>query len=641
MNYMMRKMGGWVAAVAMSFGVGCHGYLDPATIQPEKPNTPNPPAEEIIPVGELRLSADKTSIEADGAQKVTFKVLFGTEEGNKDVSMAKTMYLIRTLDGVEEQMAAAANAFSTTKPGTYTFKARYYYNGEKFSNEVQVVATPTQSTGVSYYKKLYGMQFTSVGCQNCPTLSTALSQIKEADPQRMAVGSYHMDFGSYSDPMSHPITQTFLTNFGVSGLPRFFLNLRKESESMASKTSIERAMQSELNNNPAICGVAIESTLNGSTLQVKAKVTSTISSIYRYEIILVEDQIKEFQLGANGDYYHNNVVRHVDSGNIFGTRLNNGQPLEAGVEFIQERTINLNSNWNPENMRVIVLANISSDGGLTWATTNCNECKLGESADYLYEGENPNPNPNPDPGPTPDGDKFVRHHCVMEFTGAWCSNCPDGLNTLKMIIESNKGEETIHVIALHDSTGGGDPMATPLTNTIFNDFKLNAYPSYVMNLEIGGTLTSEWSALNRYLRSASKECDCGLALTTNYNASNRSGSVTVKALSNVKGTYRVALYLLEDGIVSAQKHGSQTREDYIHNHVMRQLLSSSYKGDNLGELTAGNEASKSYDFTISNDYDAEQCTFCAVLIDNATGFVANVAVCEAAGGSAVYDLVSE
>ena len=61
-----------MTAVAMSFGVGCHGYLDPATIQPEKPNTPNPPVEEIIPVGELRLSADKTSIEADGAQKDGF-----------------------------------------------------------------------------------------------------------------------------------------------------------------------------------------------------------------------------------------------------------------------------------------------------------------------------------------------------------------------------------------------------------------------------------------------------------------------------------------------------------------------------------------------------------------------------------------
>lgn len=641
MKYLMRKMGGWMAAVAMSLGVGCHGYLDPATIQPEQPNdSENPSQEEVIPVGELRLSADKSTLKADGSDKVTFRVLFGTEEGNKDVSTAKTMYLIRTLDGVEEQMAASANAFSTTKAGNYTFKARYYYNGEKFSNEVQITATPAESTGVTYYKKLYGMQFTSVGCQNCPTLSTALKQIQEEQPDRMTVGSYHMDFGSYSDPMSHPITQTYLNNFGVSGLPRFFIDLRKDTESMASKSSIERTMQRVLEESPAICGVAIESSLSGQSLTVRAKFTSTLSTAYRYEIILVEDNIEEFQLGTTGtSYTHNNVVRYVASGNTYGSRLNAGQPLEAGVEFTQENTITLDTNWKAENMRVIVLANTSSDGGSTWTTTNCNECKLGESVDYLYEGEQPTP---PSPGPTPsEGDKFVRHHVVMDFTGAWCTNCPDGVNTLNMLIEMMNGEETIHVIALHDNSGGADPMATPLTNTIFNDFNLTGYPGFVVNLEEGGILTSESMKLRTYLRNASKECDCGVSLTTNYDASTQSGTISVKAKSNVAGKYRVALFLLEDNVVSPQKHGSQTREDYIHNHVMREMLSSTYKGDSLGEHTAGQELSKSYNYSISSDYVAGQCSFCALLIDSQTGYVVNAAVCAAAGGSTAYDMMNE
>ena len=299
MKYLMRKIGGWLTVAGLSLAIGCHGYLDPATIQPDnqpnnKPGNGQEQQDPLVPVNELRLSADKTTTEANGSDKVTFQVLFGTEEGNKDVSTAKTMYLIRTLDGIEEQMASSANAFTTTKAGTYTFKARYYYNGEKFSNEVTVTATPSESTGVSYYKKLYGMQFTSVGCQNCPTLSTALAQIKAEQPERMAVGSYHMDFSNYTDPMSHPITQTYLNNFGVSGLPRFFIDLRKDSETMASKTAIERTMQRILEESPAICGVAIESTLSGSSLTVRAKFTSTLSMAYRYEIILVEDGIEEF-----------------------------------------------------------------------------------------------------------------------------------------------------------------------------------------------------------------------------------------------------------------------------------------------------------------------------------------------------------
>ena len=47
MNNIMRKIGGLVTALAMSFGVGCHGYLDPATIQPDEN------AKQLAPVGEI------------------------------------------------------------------------------------------------------------------------------------------------------------------------------------------------------------------------------------------------------------------------------------------------------------------------------------------------------------------------------------------------------------------------------------------------------------------------------------------------------------------------------------------------------------------------------------------------------------
>ncbi len=648
MKYMIRKISMLATMLLMVSAFGCRGYVDPATLRNDvdEPNQPLPgpgpeqPKDPVIPVGELYLTADKTTISANGSDLVTFKVLFGTEEGNKDVSTAKTMYLIRTLEGVEEQMASAANAFSTTKAGNYTFKARYYNNGEVFSNEVAVEVTPASSTGVNYFHKLFGMQFTSVGCQNCPELSNVLAQIREEQPDQMVVASYHMDF-NYSDPMRHSITQTLLNYFGAQGLPQFFINLRKETQTGAFKAPILRAMEQELQNFPPTCGVAIESSIAENTLTVRAKFTSTISSAYRYDIILVEDNIEEFQLGSTGlTYFHNNVVRHVDSGNTFGARLNSGQPLEAGAEFVQERSIKLNNDWNYDNMRIIVLANSSTDGGSSWTVNNCNECKMGESIDYLYDGEAPTPGDDPTPGPTPgEEQEFVLHHTIMELTGAWCSQCPSGLTTLNFLITQNKGEETMHIIALHDSTGGGDPMATPLTNTIFSDFNLTGYPSFIINLELGGTLTSEWGDLRTYLfDTRQKTAECGIALKTTYNESSRTGTVEVKIKSNSDKGYRVALYLLEDGIVYAQKNGSSVHEDYVHNHVMRQLLSSTYKGDRLGDATTSQELTKSYDYTISSDYVAENCTICAMAIDNQTGLVLNTAVCSATGEQTDYDL---
>ena len=46
---------------------------------------------EVVPDGVLKIFADKTSIAADGADCVTFRVMFGSE----DVSTKNTMHLIR------------------------------------------------------------------------------------------------------------------------------------------------------------------------------------------------------------------------------------------------------------------------------------------------------------------------------------------------------------------------------------------------------------------------------------------------------------------------------------------------------------------------------------------------------------------
>ena len=128
--------------------------------------------------GILRITADKTAIQADGVEKVTFTVKLGT----KDVSEESTMNLILVKESGEEKLDYGVRAFSTSVPGTYVFKARYYEGKAMFSeNEVTVQVAPV-SGGTSYYHKLLGMQFTSVGCQACPALSTTLKAIQEEQP---------------------------------------------------------------------------------------------------------------------------------------------------------------------------------------------------------------------------------------------------------------------------------------------------------------------------------------------------------------------------------------------------------------------------------------------------------------------------
>lgn len=99
-------------------------------------------------------------------------------------------------------------------------------------------------------------------------------------------------------------------------------------------------------------------------------------------IYLVEDGIKYFQTNGANDYTHNNVVRAVVSTSLNGDRFNG--EVNAGVESTMQRSYQLEPGWNVDNMRVIVSMLTTLDGGKTYTCNNVNECKLGESADYLY-----------------------------------------------------------------------------------------------------------------------------------------------------------------------------------------------------------------------------------------------------------------
>ena len=240
---------------------------------------------------------------------------------------------------------------------------------------------------MSLNHKLLGMQFTSVGCQACPALSTTLKAIQTEQPGRLAIASFHMDFGGMTDPMSTAATNNYRTNIlgNFSGLPRFFYNLRKGTKEMISiKSQIEEELQKELSNYPASCGVAVESVYNASdrTVKITGKLTSNVTNTYRCLIYLVEDGIKYFQTNGANDYTHNNVVRAVVSTSLNGDRFNG--EVNAGVESTMQRSYQLEPGWNVDNMRVIVSMLTTLDGGKTYTCNNVNECKLGESADYLY-----------------------------------------------------------------------------------------------------------------------------------------------------------------------------------------------------------------------------------------------------------------
>lgn len=370
-------------AFAAAAFASCSGNIDPenggGTEEPDEP--------EVVPEGVLRIFADKNEIAADGNEEVTFTVMFGSE----DVSNAKTLQLIRRFNGEEKYMAYGANKFSTVTPGEYTFTAKYYYGGNNITDNSVTVEAKQFFSGEekNYMQRVLGVYFTSTGCTSCPTATKGIKDVQDANPGVISVAAFHSHMGVISDPMTIPETAEFNSALGgFGGLPRLFWNMRRqESDKELIGPSFKESFEEEIAAYTPNCGVAVETSYSPDSsapkLTVTAGITSNLPSVYRYIIFLVEDGIVGEQSGEK-NYTHNNVVRDVLTG-ASGDKINDNLPLSVGVEVKASKTVTLSKDWNVDNMRVIVAALTSEDGGYNWIVNNVNECKVGESVSYLYE----------------------------------------------------------------------------------------------------------------------------------------------------------------------------------------------------------------------------------------------------------------
>lgn len=240
--------------------------------------------------------------------------------------------------------------------------------------------------------------------------------------------------------------------------------------------------------------------------------------------------------------------------------------------------------------------------------------------------------------------QFVRHICVMEFTGQWCGNCPTGYNYMNFIISRNFAD-VAHVIALHDNESGEDEFAIPVQGIIAKDYKLAGYPAALTDLRDLSPLTSDLDQTFRKSLKASQEqypAHCGAAVKSVYDSSTKKAKVTVRVHSEKSETYRVAVWVIEDGLAGKQNMAGQY-DDYTHNHVARLLASSTpnnYKGESLGQIAAGTEKSKEFEISVDAAWNLDN-TSVAALVIGADGYVNNMTVCKIVDGEADYDRVAE
>ena len=227
--------------------------------------------------------------------------------------------------------------------------------------------------------------------------------------------------------------------------------------------------------------------------------------------------------------------------------------------------------------------------------------------------------------------RFERMVCVMEFTGTWCAQCPEGATTVNYLV-SKAYKDKAFALAFHNA----DEYATAQEQELYKVFKWSGYPAYVTDMRDCGLINEGGcsSSIERSLYDLPTHCAASVECA--YDEGSSQVTVDAKIFSEKAMDYRLAAYVVEDKVSGKQTLSTgEIQEDYVHRHMVRKMLSADIRGDNMGSIPSGSEASKKYSFKTESGWNIANLSVAVLAIDK-DGHVNNMAICAANGGKMEY-----
>ena len=199
-----------------------------------------------------------------------------------------------------------------------------------------------------------------------------------------------------------------------------------------------------------------------------------------------------------------------------------------------------------------------------------------------------------------DTNNVVRKVLIEDFTGHYCSNCPDAANELSSL-QNLYGDRVIG-IAIHPDYGS---FTYPQSQGKYSyDFRtqwgveINDLLGPIEGLPIGminrGGLTSWDNWGEAVLNEIEKDPIFSITLSSNMTSNNGTISVSIEVLTDFSEQYNIVVCLTEDSIINWQLDGSQDEEFYEHNHILRSIINTTLGDVISSSFTNGDTWSKDY-----------------------------------------------
>lgn len=304
-------------------------------------------------------------VPSEGTVRTGETVTFTVWSGEEDVTTQARIRNLKTdayLDG----------AFVAEESGVYGFAAEM--DGQVSKTVAVTVIAPFEKKG-TFYRKVLVQKYTATWCGFCPQMTAALAKLDEEVPNRMVVMAIHTN-----DSFSITDGERLVSDFKISSIPRAVFDYRVMTD--RSPAELKNALDGELKDYPAVCGIAATSKVEGNQIVTEAKIRIAESGKYRVCCAVIEDNL-QFQGGSSADGYYHHVLRKFATPRI-GEALGD---CEAGMEYPCAYSIPVGKEWDLANCSVLFYV-MKEESAEAVYTNNVVSCAAGKGAcEYQYETE--------------------------------------------------------------------------------------------------------------------------------------------------------------------------------------------------------------------------------------------------------------
>ncbi len=184
-------------------------------------------------------------------------------------------------------------------------------------------------------------------------------------------------------------------------------------------------------------------------------------------------------------------------------------------------------------------------------------------------------------GNNPTPDKAVKRVLLEEYTGHQCQNCPEAIQSAK-IMKDLYGADRVIIVAIH--AGNFANINANYPTELRHPEGIQHYEFYnkVRGVPAGLINRIDYSTNNAHLKThgswasiagseLEKELLAEVSIEASYNASNKNYSADIKldALANIEGNYSLGLFAVENNIIAPQLDASTRIEEFNHNSVFK------------------------------------------------------------------------